>query len=89
MHAAGVLAELLGMTDAAFTVRQRACIETYGLPVSWPDLPIDDTVAAMRHDKKARAGALRFVLPDRMGHVVQRTDVPEEDVRKALEALKH
>lgn len=88
MHAAGILAELLGMTDAAFTARQRACIEMYGLPVSWPELPIDETVAAMRHDKKARAGTLRFVLPDQMGHVVQRTDVSEENVWKALEALK-
>ena len=88
MHAAGVLAELMGMTDAAFTARQRACLLAYGLPVSWPYIPIEETVAAMRHDKKARSGTLRFVLPDRMGHVVQRTDVPEECVRRALDAIK-
>ncbi len=88
MHAAGVLAELMGMTDASFTARQRACLRAYGLPVSWPDIPVDETLASMRHDKKARSGTLRFVLPDRMGHVVQRTDVPEEHVRRALEALR-
>ncbi len=88
MHAAGIMAESLGMVDAAFVARQRACLLAYGLPVAWPELPVDETLAAMRHDKKARAGTLKFVLPDRMGHVVHRTDIPEAAVRKALEALK-
>ncbi len=88
MHAAGVLAEMLDMVDAAFTARQRECLQAYGLPVSWPEMPVDETIAAMRHDKKAHSGALKFILPDRIGHVVQRTDVPEESVRRALAAIK-
>ena len=88
MHAAGMLAAELGMVDAAFVARQRNCIAAYRLPVSWPELPIEQTLAAMRYDKKACAGTLKFVLPDRMGHVVQRTDVPEAFVRRALEALQ-
>ena len=87
MQAAGVLAGDLGLVDAAFVRRQRACLEAYGLPVSWPDLSVEETLALMRHDKKARAGAMTFVLPDRMGHVVRRSDVAENDVRNALNAL--
>ena len=88
MHAAGVLARELGLVDAGFVERQRACLAAYGLPVSWPELPVDDTLEAMRRDKKARAGTLKFIVADRMGHVVQRTDVTERQARKALEAVR-
>ena len=88
MHAAGVLARGLGLVDDAFVERQRACIEAYGLPAVWPELPVDETLAAMRHDKKARAGALKFVVADRLGHVIHRTDVTEEQARDALAAVR-
>ncbi|HNR34271.1 MAG TPA: 3-dehydroquinate synthase [Candidatus Hydrogenedentes bacterium] len=88
MHAAGVLAHSLGMVEAGFVSRQRACIEAYGLPVAWPDLPVEAALAAMRHDKKVRSGAVKLILPDRMGHVVQRTDIDDALVRKAFEALR-
>lgn len=88
MHAAGVLAQSLGMVGDDFVARQRACIESYGLPVAWPDLPVEAALAAMRHDKKTRSGQLKLILPDRMGHVVQRTDVDDALVRKAFEALR-
>ena len=41
----------------------------------------------MWFDKKVKAGKIRFVLPDRIGHVVVRDDVPAERVREALESL--
>jgi len=87
MHAAAVLAAELGMVDAAFVKRQRAALVAYGLPVSWPGIPMDKTLAAMKHDKKVQAGTIKFILPDRMGHVVQRTDVTEPQACRALEAL--
>lgn len=88
MCAAGALARLLGMVDDAFVARQRACCAAYGLPTAWPELPVAETVAAMRKDKKVRAGALKFVLPCAMGQVTHRTDVTEEQVRAALEAVR-
>ncbi|MBI4557956.1 MAG: 3-dehydroquinate synthase, partial [Candidatus Hydrogenedentes bacterium] len=88
MHAAGVLARELGLVDAEFVERQRACLAAYGLPVSWPDLPIDETIAVMRRDKKVRSGAMKFIIADRLGHVVHRTDVSETLVRAALRALR-
>jgi 3-dehydroquinate synthetase len=63
------------------------------LPVAWAEAlesppAIDEAVALMKHDKKARSGALRFVLPDRIGHAILRADVAREQVRKAFDALR-
>jgi 3-dehydroquinate synthase len=88
MCAAGALAQRLGMVDAEFVRRQEACFTTYGLPTRWADLPVDACIGAMRKDKKVRAGAMKFILADRMGNVVQRTDIAEADVRAALDAVR-
>jgi 3-dehydroquinate synthase len=88
MCAAGVLAHRLGMVDAAFVERQRACCAAYGLPVVWPDLPVEETFRLMHKDKKARAGAMKFILAAGLGNVVQRIDVPADEVRAALESLR-
>lgn len=88
MQAAGVLALALGLVDQAFVDRQRACLEAYGLPTQWPEIPLDDCLAAMKRDKKVRSGTMKFILADRLGSVVHRTDVTEAQVRSALESLK-
>lgn len=88
MCAAGHLARSLGLVDDAFVDRQRKCIRAYGLPETWAEIPVDDTIAAMKHDKKVRAGVLKFVLADRIGHVVHRTDVTENQAREALRSLR-
>lgn len=88
MCAAGCLARNLGMVDDAFVLRQNACCAAYGLPVSWREVPVDETILAMKKDKKARAGTLKFVVPEAIGKVVFRTDITEEQVRGALAALR-
>jgi 3-dehydroquinate synthase len=88
MNAAGHLAQALGLVDAAFVERQAACLRAYGLPVQWPELPIEPTLAAMKRDKKVRTGTLKFIVADRIGHVVHRTDVTETQARAALEAVR-
>ena len=88
MQAASALAHDLGLVDEAFVARQRACFEAYGLPTQWPELPVDETLEAMKRDKKVRAGTMKFVLAERMGSVVHRTDVTEAQARSALESLK-
>jgi 3-dehydroquinate synthase len=63
-------------------------IEKAGLPARGLRLDAGAVVAAMAFDKKAKAGKLRFVLPDRIGHVVVMDDVPVEAVRRAVESLR-
>jgi 3-dehydroquinate synthase len=87
MCAAGALAHHLGMVDAAFVARQRDCIAAYDLPVRWPEIPVAAVLAAMRKDKKVRAGTMKFILAEGLGRVTQRTDIAENQARAALESL--
>ena len=87
MAAAARAAERLGMIDAGTRERMVKVIGSAGLPVSGMKLPIEDVVRTMYFDKKVRGGRLRFILPDRVGHVVIRDDVPEGVVREAVELI--
>jgi 3-dehydroquinate synthase len=82
---ASLLAEKRGLVERAVTERQRELLDQLGLPTVPERWPIDGLLAAMRHDKKAESGKLRFVLPKRLGEVALFDDVAEADVRWALE----
>ncbi|HVT87992.1 MAG TPA: 3-dehydroquinate synthase [Tepidisphaeraceae bacterium] len=90
----------LGMAAACFAAveiklldessRKRICalIDKAGLPSRGLTLDLDAVFNAMSYDKKVKSGKLRFVLPDRIGRVVIRDDVPAEVVRAAIHSLK-
>lgn len=50
-------------------------------------LSVDGIIQVLSLDKKVRAGKVRFVLPERIGRVVVRNDVPEEIVRDVVTGL--
>ncbi len=83
MVCASRLAERRGLVGPDVTLRQRRLLETFGLPTAPLSWPADVLLAAMRIDKKAEGGRLRFVLPRRLGAVAL-FEVPEEDVRAIL-----
>ena len=61
----------------------RDLVETTGLPVSLHSpLPVDALVAAMKRDKKVRAGRLRLVLLERIGQAVTRDGADEAELRE-------
>jgi 3-dehydroquinate synthetase len=88
MVAAARAAVKLGMLQEALARRIVRVIELAGLPVSGLRLAVDEVMSAMLFDKKVKAGKVRFILPDRIGHVVIRDDVPDQIVREAIESLK-
>ena len=88
MVAAARAAMKLGILDDASVKRIAACIATTGLPVGGMSLDIDQVIEAMTFDKKVKAGKVRFVMPDRIGHVVLRDDVPLNVVRDAVASLR-
>jgi 3-dehydroquinate synthase len=88
MVAASRMAVDLGMLDDDSCRRIVDVILKAGLPTGGLKLATKDVVEAMIFDKKVRAGKVRFVLPDRIGHVVIRDDVPVEKVTAAVESLK-
>jgi 3-dehydroquinate synthase len=88
MVAAARLAVDLGMLPEDSRRRIVAVIEQAQLPVRGLKLPTKEIVDAMNFDKKVRGGKVRFVLPDRIGHVVIRDDVPPELVTRAADSLR-
>ena len=86
MICASRLAERLGRIDHTTTLRQQSLLESLGLPTRLPGSMKLDSAALldrMRLDKKGIAGQLRFVLPDRLGHVELVEGVPESAVLDA------
>lgn len=84
MMCASRLAARLGRIEQSLVARQQALLETLGLPVTPPTLDSNSLISSMLHDKKTTNGKLRFVLPDRVGHVELVGDISEEDVRLSL-----
>ncbi|MBI1966924.1 MAG: hypothetical protein HYS40_02945, partial [Gemmatimonadetes bacterium] len=65
------LAETLEVAERGTAGRIRGLLERYGLPLEIPEsATVDDLLATMRLDKKARAGDLRFSLPRAIGAMV-------------------
>lgn len=64
----GRLAESLGIAAAGTVRRITGVLERLHLPTERPDgSQVDDLVAAMRSDKKVRAGEIRLALPKAIG----------------------
>jgi 3-dehydroquinate synthase len=91
MVCASRLAERQGLVPAELTSRQRQLLARFGLPIAPEPWPIDALLEAMRSDKKARAGRLRFVLPRRLGEADLFDDIAEAEVRNLLAScqVKH
>lgn len=87
MICASELACLLGLVPHEVPQLHRVILEKFQLPTRWDEIPIEKTYQTMFHDKKAKAGKLRFILPRKIGSVDIFSNVPEELVRKALETL--
>ena len=85
MLCASRLAERLGRIESVLTQRQYELLSRVGLATDVPAVSHDALIAAMQRDKKVEHGRLRFVLPDRLGHVELVGDIAETDVRKSLE----
>jgi 3-dehydroquinate synthase len=67
MVLAADLSHRVGLMPADFTARLRTLIERAGLPVVPPRLGAERYLQLMRVDKKAEAGAIRFVLIEALG----------------------
>ena len=85
MVMAADLSARLGMIDAAYAQRLATLIERAGLPVRGPALGADRYLELMRHDKKAQAGELRFVLIEQPGRAGVHA-APDALVRQVIEA---
>lgn len=90
MTVAAQLSALTGRCSPAAVEAQRALLARCGLLDTRPDVAAEDLVEAMQHDKKSRAGELRWVLLLGIGQVEygQRVDLSDVDaaLREVLQA---
>ncbi len=85
------LAERIAVAETGTAGRIGLLLEAYDLPVTMPaGVEVDDVLAAMRGDKKARGGEVRFALPRAIGVMHGDTErgwttaVEEKQLRAAL-----
>lgn len=86
MHLAARCALRLGRVDADFVQRQENLLNAFGLPVRPRRHDPQHLWQLMQHDKKVQHGSLRFILPDRLGHVELVAGVPQALVIEELVA---
>ncbi len=85
MRFAARLAVEVRDASMSFVRRQDDLLDALGLPFMPEAMPADEILAAMRSDKKARQGEVRFVLAARPGDW-SCDAVPEAVIRQHLEA---
>jgi 3-dehydroquinate synthase len=83
MVLAAALSAELGLVPAAFVDRLTRLVQRAGLPVQAPDMPGERWLELMRVDKKAEAGAIRFIVIETPGRAVLRS-APDETVLRVI-----
>ncbi|MGB2898840.1 MAG: 3-dehydroquinate synthase [Candidatus Acidiferrum sp.] len=89
MLAASFLGHELGLTRADNVSRIVALIRRLGPLPAWPRVPAATLVKAMRSDKKARDGAVRFVLSPRIGEARSYDSISLNVVERVLHFTPH
>jgi len=85
MNCAAQLAVQLGMFSETDFQRQQTLLKRANLPVDFPpDITPEALCEAMYLDKKTLGGKLRLILPTRIGEVVIRDDIDDQDVIEAI-----
>ncbi len=87
MVAAGRLALRRGLWSHRWQAGLEEVLTSLHLPVRIPGLALSELAAAMRLDKKAVDGRVRWVLPVRPGQVTVAGDVAPQEVAEVLVAL--
>lgn len=87
MVGAAYIAHKRGMIDADTLSRIERVLEMYGFKIRVPLPAFSEVMAFMQKDKKKTEGKLKFVLPVRIGEVIQTSDVSESEISEALEYI--
>lgn len=89
MMCAAMLGHEVLHTPAASVSRMISLIRKIGPLPKWPNVSPRKLLQAMRSDKKARGGKLRFVLAPRLGHAQSYDTAPEQKVVCVLRFAPH
>jgi 3-dehydroquinate synthase len=84
MIAAAKIAAKMGIFDSGSVTRLKNLLEKAGLMTKLPPVAVKRVMQAMRYDKKAQSGKIRFVLPTAIGQVFITDNVNAAIVEKVL-----
>jgi 3-dehydroquinate synthase len=85
MEAAAKIAINLGLCSPELGDRQRALLTKTQLPTDIPaGLDLTEIIASLQHDKKVKAGIVRFVLPTAIGNVIISDQVTAALIEQSL-----
>ena len=84
MRMAARIAVEKGLFSEEALARQNRLLRKLGVRDGIEGFDPEEILEKMKSDKKVREGKVRFVLPERIGQVVIREDVTEEEVRRSL-----
>ncbi|MDR3568301.1 MAG: 3-dehydroquinate synthase [Syntrophobacteraceae bacterium] len=88
MVVAGVLSNRLGKLHAEDLQRLESICETWAMPVRIPaSIKSEAIIDAVRADKKRIGDKLHFIIPVRIGKVIEFTDIDNGKFKEVLQAL--
>lgn len=87
MEAAAQIAVARGLLTNEHALRQHQLLQSLHLPLRSPGIDTISLLNTMQHDKKVRAGHIRWILPTQIGQAEIYDDVPFELVREAVEKV--
>lgn len=85
--AACSIARKLGIVSKRDTERIIALLSDMRLPVVYKNLDTEKVYNQMYFDKKISEGKLNFILPKRIGEVIQCNDVPQDVIKESIKEL--
>jgi len=85
MMAAAKLSHRLNLLSREAVDRHKSVLSKFGLPLECQGVVLEEVIAAIELDKKARSKTIRWVLLKDIGQAIIRSDVPRTD---AMEVLK-
>lgn len=86
LRAEGLIAQRRAGWSTAEHARTLRTLARFSLPLRFDGLAKEKVFEGMSRDKKRLDGAMRFALPVRIGEVARGVEVPQEEVRAALDA---
>lgn len=85
MHLEARLSLMLNFIDENQAARIKTLIDSYGLPSEMPvDININSILSSMQLDKKAVAGELKFILPEKIGVAKIYKGIPTENMEAVI-----
>lgn len=81
------LSLMLGLIDAEQVSRIESVIRAFGLPSEMPEhIDMNGILSSIQLDKKAIAGELKFILPEKIGSVRIYKGVTEKSIKEVLQS---